>query len=527
MNQEEAMKLLLSDRVLMIETLMQIEDKNRNLVPFTLNPIQKKIATESSGRDVIVKPAQIGGSTFIICDFLLDCLTIPGTVAVIISYDEFITGRLLRKAETFYKILSQRIPSIPKIHHNSTYEKTFPDVNSSFYIGSARSTTFGRGETIHDLLLDEYAFWQPGDADRIFASALQRVPLTHNTKVRIMSTPNGEDNDFFETYSAAKEGRDIGKSIFKHHFFPWWLHPEYNLKYDDPFVLVGDDTIKLTDLNPDEDALFKKLVRHGYNHQECYDKLRWRRYKKVEVSSLRRSGDSRLLFDQEYPEDDVSCFLTAGNMVYDSKLINDMARQCYPAQDSHQGAAVWYPPENNKLYLVAVDPGLGKESVSVATVWDFCYRGIDDEEDRFRHCATLAGMYSPEIMAEKVKELARYYNSAVIAGEANLEFVSHIKDYPNLYYREDVVTGKVSSQLGWLTTPRTKPYMITEVNRHMSKILTHDSNLVSQFRNIRWIGDRPMNIGMDDYHDSCAIAIVCRNHLPVQRGLVGTAGWKW
>jgi len=87
MNQEEAIALLLSDRVLFIETLMRIEDKERNLVPYKLNPIQKDMLESSTGRDVYVKPAQIGASSIFIADFLIDCLTIEGTIAIIISYD--------------------------------------------------------------------------------------------------------------------------------------------------------------------------------------------------------------------------------------------------------------------------------------------------------------------------------------------------------------------------------------------------------------------------------------------------------
>lgn len=526
MNQEQAMKLLLENRTLFIETLMNIEDKNRNLVPFKLNPIQMDMATTSTGRDIYVKPAQTGFSSYNICDYLIDCITIPGTTAVIISYNEFITGRLLRKAEVFYRILKDRIPSIPKLHHNSTYEKTFPDVNGSFYIGSAGSFTFGRGETIHDLLLDEYAFWQPGDAERIFASALQRVPLLPNTKVRIGSTANGEDNDFHETYKSAKEGIEIGKSVFTPHFYPWWIHPEYYLLSDSQFVLPGDEEPILDKLDPDEQKLMAVFSRYDIPFEEANNKIRWRRYKQAELSSLRRSGETRLLFGQEYPEDDVSCFLAAGDMVYDHDRINEMAKECYPAPYSYQGADVWYPPEDKKLYLVAVDPGLGMESLSVSTVWDFSHR-TDGGREVFRHCATLAGLYTPEVMAVKSKELALHYNGATLAAEANIEFVTHIKDYGNLYYREDPVSGKVSNKIGWLTTPKTKPYMITEVNRHLDKMLTHDIRLVGQFRNIRWVGDRPISMGADDFHDSCAIAMVCRTHLPIERGCVGTAGWKW
>ena len=501
-----------------IETLMLIEDKSRMLVPFKLNPIQSDMYETSTGKDVYVKPAQVGASSYFICDFLIDCITIPGTTAIIVSYDEFITGRLLRKAKIFYEYLQSRIPSIDRMVHKSTYELVFERTHSSFYISSARSFGGIRGEPIHDLLLDEFGFWQPGDAERVFAAALQRVAMVveRPTKVRVLSTPNGEDNDFYEIYHAAKEGRDIGQSVFRHHFYRWFDHPEYQITYDSPFVLPGDDRLELDNLIPEEDNLIR-------NFGLTFDQIRWRRYKIAEMSSLRRSGETRILFSQEYPENDVDCFLSAGDMVYDAELLNDMAKRCYPADYHNLYADIWYPPEEKLKYLVAIDPGVGIVSESVATVWHF------PSENEFKHCATLSGLYKEDEMAEKCIELARYYNSAIIATEASLGIVSHLKNYPELYYRTDPVSGIMSKDIGWRTDPKTKRYMIGEMQRHMSKIQTHDIRIISQCRNIRWIqgarGAIALALGADDYHDSAAIAVVCRTSLPMERGMVGIAGW--
>ncbi len=523
MLESEAMKLLLNDRRLFKETLMSIENKDRKLVPFKLNPIQEAMDKDSTGRDIYVKPAQVGFSSDVICDYLIDCMTIPSTVAVIISYDEFITGRLLRKAHSFHSMLKERISSVDDMHHKSTSEITFKRMRSSFYIGSARGFAFGRGERIDDLLADEFGFWQPEDTVKFMGAALQRVPLVEGTKIRIGSTANGEGNDFCESYNAAKEGKAIGTSVFKAHFYPWWMMPEYSMTADSYFVLPGDDVLVLTNLIPDEEVLMKRFECIGVSEEDAFNKIRWRRYKIAEMSSLRRSGETRMLFQQEYPEDDVSCFLTAGDMVYDSNLINDKARDCYPADLHKFFADIWQTPEEGVKYLLAIDPGVGITSESVATVWRF-------SEEQFVHCATLAGFYKGDEMATKSQDLAIYYNNAVIAAEDALEFTGYIKNYPNLYYRTDIISGKSGNQIGWNTNPRTKPFMITEVNRHLHKVVTHDIRIISQLRNIRWIqgarGERAVSIGADDYHDSMAIAICCRESLPIERGLVGCAGWS-
>ena len=220
--QEEAMRRLFSNRRLTLETLLEIEDKERQLVPMKLNPIQADAIETSTWRDIYVKPGQVGFTSVVAGDFLVDNITINGTVSVIISYDEFSAQRLLLKAKKYHQSMARRIPTIPRLDHKSTTELSFINEAtghySTFYIFSARSYVLGRGETIHNLLLDEYAFWPAGTHEQVFASAVQRVPLKAGTKVRIGSTANGEDNPFCEMYKAAREGYSIGagrsKSVY-------------------------------------------------------------------------------------------------------------------------------------------------------------------------------------------------------------------------------------------------------------------------------------------------------------------------
>ena len=510
----------------LIETLVPIENKDRQIVPFILNPIQVHMQEDSTWRDVFVKPAQVGGTSLIMCDYLLDCLTIAGTTSVIISYDEFITGRLLRKAQAFYDNLSMQVTTLPRQEHRSTHEKTFifedslgvTRGTSSFYIASAKGFAMPRGEPIHDLLLDELAFWPQDATEQAFAAALNRVPLKPNTKVKVLSTPNGEDNDFYELYMAAKEGKATGKSVFKHHFYPWFLLPEYSMLVDSEFTLPGDDVSILQDLTPDEIKLMMMFSRMDIDITEANNKLRWRRYKIAESRSLKRSGETALLFTQEFPEDDVTCFQSAADQWYPSEEINKLAKMCYPAEIFHLGAEIWYSPEDGLEYLMAIDPGLGKKSDSVATVWTF-------SENEYKHCATFSGLYAGKEMAEHCMPIARYYNSAMIANEDTLDITSHLVPYGNLYYRTDQVTGRVGKDIGWQMTLATKIFMCNELSRSLSKIKTHDIRIPQQCRNIREGISRgrvaPVSVGADDFHDSAGIAMVCRDSLSTGIGFVG------
>jgi len=514
-------KILYEDRVGRIEALLRINDKARNDVRFIANPIQADMLNTMTGRDIYVKPAQVGGSSIHIADILLDTICVPGTVSVIISYEEFITQRLLLKADTFYKNLLRRIPSIPKMHADSTYLKTFPEINSSIYIGSARSYVFGRGENIHNLLMDEYAFWDPTAVERITAPILDRVPEPPIGRVRVLSTPNGE-NEFNVLYVNARDKYDIGGSTFKAHFYPWFMHSEYAIPRGG-HCLKGDEG-ELT-LDADEELLVDK-----YNLTE--DQLRWRRYKMVEAEQLRRDGSSNVMFDQEYPEDDVKCFLTAGDFYYeieDLDRLNGMVRE----PETHiLGAQVWYPPEDNVKYYLGIDPGEGRKSFSVATVWKF--HTDEDGDEVATHCATLAGLYPPEAMKAKCIPLARAYNHALACPEANLTAFMNLllygqNPYRNVYVRKDLVSGYPTRNFGWLTTPMTKRHMLMEVYRLLPKMVSHDANFVRQLRAVRYDTERAKHFVLppDDFHDSGAIAIVCRDATHVRKGFAGSSGWNW
>lgn len=550
-SQDEALRALFSNRRLMLESLLQIENKERQLVPFLLSPIQGDMLDSSGYRDVYVKPGQIGATSFHLADFYLDNITINGTVSVIISYDETSAKRLILKGKRYHQFLSKKIPTVPRLEHKGAEELTWEDRDTNFYsvmyIFSSRSYTLGRGEAIHNLLLDEYAFWMAGTHEQVFASAVQRVPLKLGTKIRIQSTPNGEDNPFCEIYRAAKEGTVVGQSVYKPHFYPWYIHPEYVMYASDPFCLDGDNIDPLPDLKSDEILLMKLLIKqYGFSELESMAKLRWRRYKKAEMASLRRSGDTVLLFEQEFPEDDESCFLVAGDQAYSSDIITDKIRQCIPAPISRNITAtdprtkgvvtadldIWQNVDDGLSYVVSIDPGKGKTSESVGHVWHFedGYTNKEGEEmpPIMRHCATLAGFYDEWEMALLMKEVGHIYNGAVIAPEDNLDIVSHLRDYPDLYYREDVRTGKYVRAIGWQTNLSTKPYMITELSRHLDHIDCQDMRFWSQCKNIRrnpMVKSGILVVGADDHHDAGAIAIVCRDAQPVQRGYVGSAGW--
>lgn len=407
---------------------------------------------------------------------------------------------------------------------NSTYEKTFRFYvdrklisTSSIYIASARSYVAGRAQTIHHLLCDEFAFYPVGAMERIIAPALARVPP--DGTIDIYSTPNGEENDFHDMYALAVEG----KSVFASHFYPWFMHPEYVIPITDSRVglFISEAAKPEFNLTSDEELL-------AVNHGLTFDQIRWRRWKIKEMESLRRSGEIRTLFPQEFPEDDVSCFISTGDMYFDNFLVDKMANECYPAPYRKEGLNIWYQPEKDKKYLVTIDPGQAKVSQSAIGVLTF-----DQDKDgnyKPRWCARDAGLYSPEVTAKKAVAASDYYNRAEIAWEANshgLAITELLKHRRPIYFRKDIISGMPSMEPGWLTTGKNKDYMLGTVHKYLPDFACHDIEVARQMRNHRLVGDKIAVVGASDILMSLAIGLCCMNPKPIKRGFLGKAGWKW
>ncbi len=529
---ETKFRELIQNKRKFIETLLVVENKARQRVPLIYNPIQADVDATQTGMDIWIKPSQVGFSTERIANRLVDTLTNPGTNTVLVAYEDFITERLLSKVTFFYNHLdSLGIPGFPKIFHNSTYEKTFQfmvngrvESTSSIYIASARSKTAGRAETIHHLLLDEHAFYIGDATDNIIVPALARIPP--GGTVDSFSTCNGEENEFHEWYVEAK----AGKSIFTAHFYTWFIHPEYVIYLGDPRVKTIPETDKEEfSLTGDEEKLM-------FANNLTFNQIRWRRWMMLVMESLRRKGETRTLFKQEFPEDDVSCFLSTGEMYYDHEFIEAIGKTCYDAPYKVDGLNIWYRPERDELnrptkqYLVIIDPGQAKITQSVVSVMTF---GKDELGNTVPiWCARDSGWYSTEQEYEKACKISDYYHRAMMVWESNghgLAFTILAKNRRPIYFRKDMISGIPTMQPGWYTSggkSGTKEFMMGQVHKYLSNLVCHDIELVRQLRNFRYVNGKIDIVGMDDIHDTLAIGLAVHDPNPVKRGLQGHVGWS-
>lgn len=269
------------------------------------------------------------------------------------------------------------------------------------------------------------------------------------------------------------------------------------------------DPMKLTN---DEENLIIKL-------HLTLNQIRWRRWKIAEKNSIRKTGEMSLMFKQEFPEDDESCFLSAGDMYYDPDTVNMLAEKCFDAPHHIENLNVWKLPEEVKGMQVAIscDPSQAKVSQTAITIWAW------DSVGKPIHCATDAGWYPPDITVRKMQRASQLYNGAMMVWEANshgLAISEGLKFSRPIYYREDIISGKTQMVPGWLTGSGNKNYMWTTMAKNLIDMEVHDIDFVSQLRNIRVVGDKVVAVGPDDIHDSGCIALVTHNTNPIKRGML-------
>ncbi len=492
------------DKVRLIAELLRIDNKQGVVVPFVFNKMQRYFHTRKSNRNIILKHRQGGMSSSILGDMYLDCITIPHTQCAVVSHETRSTQRLLDRVQFYYDTMEE--PK-PELGAESRSEKGFPGYHSSIYIGTAGARAFGRGDTIRKALMSELAFYE--DGEKVLSGVEDAVPYTG--ELNIECSPNGEDNLFYEKWVRAREG----KSPYKPFFFPWWWSEDYALPRGLEFVLPADRG---------ELSLTSEELELIERHHLTEDQMRWRRWK---------IGEKGALFWQEYPEDEVSCFITIGNPVFDQSILSTLANSCSEGERHPQGWLFWIPPdpEEKLRYIIGVDTSSGapEGSYSAAVVLN----------DRWEVCATFQARLEPHILAGILKQLGKWYNSNGTPAELVIErnftgyaVLEQLQDYGNVSYQRDFTTGKLTTQRGWWSNSQTRDLLMSVTKETLGQLKIWDVNLIRQLRSYRYIKLKTKYREQAQTHDDLAfalmLAVTARKVSGASRGYQGsTPGWSW
>lgn len=264
------------------DTFLRILNKTKKTVPLKHNRAQTHYLAHRTKRDIILKARQMGFSTMLQGELFRKATTSTCT-ALTLTHKDTTTQSLRRMSDFFYDNIPKPFPKPLRTYANAAVT-SYAETGSECMIATAGGRGAGRGVTGSDLHLSEVAYWP--DAEETMTGLLESVP--EDGSIVIESTPNGQSGWFYDTCMEALRG----EGEWTLHFYPWWWADEYRAPLED------GETLEYTDEE-------KRLVtQHGLDAEQ----IKWRRKKQKRLKTK---------FQQEYPEDIQSCFISAnGSSVF-------------------------------------------------------------------------------------------------------------------------------------------------------------------------------------------------------------------
>ena len=455
-----------------IEKNFSVIDKYGATVPFILNPIQNKVLDQLTGNDIILKARRHGISTLILAVFAIEFILTENFRAVVVSHETKATQRLLDKVVFFIDSMKRNIsPDVEfpvKLKYASRNELVNELKNSSFYIGTAGSKTFGRGDQISALHLSEAAYYD--GLDKFLIGVL---PAVQGGQVSIETTANGY-NAFRDLWNRNKGN----PKPFQTHFLAWFENPEYQIPCSGTFICTKE-----------EEEIKEKY--HLTNNQ-----IVWRRH---EID--RMNGDLDM-FAQEYPANDEEAFIVSGNHVWSPTILRQYMNMTKPpvtrvnlfgkdpvhVEENEQGyVRIWKAPNSNHRYVIGADVATGGSRADERDADYSCAQVFD--QTTYEQVAVWHGRIDPDLFGRQLEMLGLYYQNALIAVERNsigLSTLTTLRDlyYPNLYYQEDFGghVDKITDELGWQTNRMTKDLIVNTATQlfREKRVTLYDDETVGE-----------------------------------------------
>jgi hypothetical protein len=320
-----------SDPILWMEACLKIRDRTGKLVPFRLNPFQKKLVNEVMGRlengrrafFVILKGRQLGISTVCRGLMLWRALNFQGQQCVVAAHEVGLTKQSLT-------LMREMLESLP-----GAFGYPEPEISSDTRVMWRRSGSTvmqrlpagkseGRGLPVHFLHCTEADFFdtlQAGCWERFLGGVLPALPQRGSIFI-VESTCQGR-KALWDLYT-----KSMGpNSEWGHLFFPWFEEPQYRT----------DTRHELTEME------LEQQKRHGLDDDQINF---WAGFSR-EVGTLTAL--------REYPFCIEDAFSVAGSngLLTPDAIERAMGRQLWPLQE-------------REPVILGVDPSRLRDSTGIA-----------------------------------------------------------------------------------------------------------------------------------------------------------------
>lgn len=457
--------------------MLDIIPKDGKRCKFQLNQIQRLFCIERTGRDVTLKPRQVGFTTLEQARDIWHFLTFPGA-RVVATCQSLQDNTPLKLLSTNYRVMFEGLERAGvslKFRTQSATEWTLADRDASLRIvvagaSEASASKKGRAGTITRLHCTETAFYEY--ADDTLNALLECVPSRdYGSEVVSESTANGAAGYFYKQCQTAK----AQQSSYRLHFYPWFRQSEYATALEPGEVIEPQN----------ERELF--LVAAGVTPEQ----LKWYRHKVAEKGQH--------LVDQEYPSDPETCFLVSGRTFFDQSVTTRLLAQTRKPIESRKSnrIRIYAKPVDGEDYVFSLDCS---EGVGGDPSGGMMYRRSNGE-----HVATLDGQFPPHDAAAVAVELCKEYCGALLAPERNnhghavLQAIKTI-GYSRVFRHED-------DKRGWPTNVVTRPVMLDALeDAHRRGLWTSpDEAVLSQMRKFV-INDQGKAEAATGEHDDLIIA---------------------
>jgi hypothetical protein len=476
----EELKIIGSDIDLCVQTFFRIRNLQGQLVQFIYNRAQRLLTERSKGFPFVkvLKARKVGVSSRRFAQDLWKCARFKNQHRILLTHNDEASVKLLEE-----KIMPLHDNCIIPLGGKRIGQMiSFKATNSRYYVGTAGSKTFGRGDDITGYHFSEQAWWE---SPSVIAGIEEAMEGIVDADGMTETTANGY-NFFRLDWLKAKKGEGREKAIF----LPWMVHEAY--ESDATGLVTGGD-----------EAEAARIL--GMNPRQ----IAWKRKK---LSEMRDPS----LFPQEYPETDNQAFLSSGRPVFDWIGLERGRSRCEVpvfrgylrrignridlVEDKTGPLRVWQIPKIRHVYGIGSDVAEGIEGGAYSTA-----EVLDIGEGC--QVAEWHGHLSPDLLAEELAMLSAWYNQAITIceewpGPGGVTKSKLIDLEVNVWQNPDKDPNRGGHQ-GWETNGRSKPMMIGSLNAGIRdrELILKSSDLIDECHAYRYTEGGQMEPAVGQFSD--------------------------
>lgn len=188
-----------------IESYCKVVSLDNGIVPFKMYDYQKRIVnTVHNNRFTIAKLFRQSGKSTIMAAYVLWYVTFNANkTACILGNKQALAAEILSRVQYMYESLPKWLKQGVSVWNRLSVNFE----NGSRVFCAASSVSSVRGHSINLLMLDEFAFLPTDKADEFMASVFPTLSSSKDSKLIIISTPNGL-NAFAKIWMEAEEGKN-------------------------------------------------------------------------------------------------------------------------------------------------------------------------------------------------------------------------------------------------------------------------------------------------------------------------------